>query len=57
MRFHPDTDMYNGYWGLVLSRSKQRKGCKDKVQSRIGPEDHGKDLDELSEPMEDQMSG
>ncbi|KAG1844569.1 hypothetical protein C8R48DRAFT_678395 [Suillus tomentosus] len=33
----------------VLSRSRQRKGCKDKVRSRIGPEDRGKDLDRLPE--------
>ena len=49
MRFCPDTDMCNGYLGLVLSRSKQRKGCKDKVRSRIGPEDRGKVPDELPE--------
>ncbi|KAG1876003.1 hypothetical protein C8R48DRAFT_669228 [Suillus tomentosus] len=40
MRFRP---------GQVLSRSKQRKGCKDKVQSRIGPEDCGKVPEELPE--------
>ncbi|KAG1852590.1 hypothetical protein C8R48DRAFT_676098 [Suillus tomentosus] len=49
MGFRPDMEMCNGYSGLVLSRSKQRKGCKDKVQSRIGPEDRGKVLEELPE--------
>ncbi|KAG1859851.1 hypothetical protein C8R48DRAFT_673797 [Suillus tomentosus] len=34
---------------LVLSKSRQRKGCKDKVRSRIGPEDRGKDPDRLPE--------
>ncbi|KAG1871901.1 hypothetical protein C8R48DRAFT_670338 [Suillus tomentosus] len=42
MGFRPDTEMCNGYSGQVLSGSKQRKGCKDKVRSRIGPEDRGK---------------
>ncbi|KAG1867512.1 hypothetical protein C8R48DRAFT_671735 [Suillus tomentosus] len=49
MRFRPGMDMCNGYSGQVLSRSKQRKGCKDKVQSRIGPEDRGKVPEELPE--------
>ncbi|KAG1864106.1 hypothetical protein C8R48DRAFT_773330 [Suillus tomentosus] len=49
MGFRPDTEMCNGYSGQVLSRSKQRKGCKDKVRSRIGPEDHGKIPEELPE--------
>ncbi|KAG2119102.1 uncharacterized protein F5147DRAFT_648164 [Suillus discolor] len=42
MSFRPDTDMCNGYSGQVPSRNKQRKGCRDKVRSRIGLEDHGK---------------
>ncbi|KAG2112066.1 uncharacterized protein F5147DRAFT_771632 [Suillus discolor] len=49
MRFRPGTDMCNGYSGQVLSRNKQRKGCRDKVRSRIGPEDHGKVPEELPE--------
>ncbi|KAG1850742.1 hypothetical protein C8R48DRAFT_778090 [Suillus tomentosus] len=49
MGFRPDTEMCNGYSGQVLSRSKRRKGCKDKVQSRIGPEDRGKVPEELPE--------
>ncbi|KAG1843259.1 hypothetical protein C8R48DRAFT_678812 [Suillus tomentosus] len=49
MGFRPDTKMCNGYSGLVLSRSKQRKGCKDKVRSRIGPEDRRKVPEELLE--------
>ncbi|KAG1872151.1 hypothetical protein C8R48DRAFT_670523 [Suillus tomentosus] len=49
MGFRPDTEMCNGYSGQVLSRSKQRKGCKDKVRSRIGPEDRGKVPEELPE--------
>ncbi|KAG1856504.1 hypothetical protein C8R48DRAFT_775913 [Suillus tomentosus] len=49
MGFRPDMEMCNGYLGLVLSRSKQRKGCKDKVRSRIGPEDRGKVPEELPE--------
>ncbi|KAG1875977.1 hypothetical protein C8R48DRAFT_768825 [Suillus tomentosus] len=54
MGFRPDTEMCNGYSGLVLSRSKQRKGCKDKVRSRIGPEDRGKVPEE---PPETQRNG
>ncbi|KAG1798634.1 uncharacterized protein HD556DRAFT_1525628 [Suillus plorans] len=49
MEFRPDRDMYNGYSGRVLSRRKQRNGCKDKVRSRIGPEDRGKVPEELPE--------
>ncbi|KAG2087998.1 uncharacterized protein F5147DRAFT_658807 [Suillus discolor] len=41
---------------------RQRKGCRDKVRSRIGPEDHGKVPEELPETrrnggMEDRRSG
>ncbi|KAG2109364.1 uncharacterized protein F5147DRAFT_652448 [Suillus discolor] len=62
MRFRPGTDMCNGYSGQVLSRNKQRKGCRDKVRSRIGPEDHGKVPEELPETRrsvgsEEQSSG
>ncbi|KAG1859426.1 hypothetical protein C8R48DRAFT_673968 [Suillus tomentosus] len=51
------TDTCNGYSGLVLSRSKQRKGCKDKVRSRIGPEDRGKDPDRLPETSDEWRIG
>ncbi|KAG1792904.1 uncharacterized protein HD556DRAFT_1527703 [Suillus plorans] len=62
MEFRPDGDMCNGYSGQVLSRRKQRKGCKDKVRSRIGPEDRGKVPEELPETwriggMVDRRSG